>query len=222
MTDEALLGNVISLLTGFGGAIVGAFVSGYVAKSQTREIRKNQQKAEFFKLMIKSSLIQTDFANLQRMITDCIEIAKKNGNQEMALFGKVQSNPGDFDKIVIHPDELTCLFEAREFNLLSDVVELALKHTRLFEAFNAYSRLRSELKDMMPNNEINGSVVGSNLTADEIRRLQPRFLELGSLIDSVVKLLPEYVSVSESVCSKIGPAAQKFFGDQKFPTLAAT
>lgn len=220
MADEALIANAINLVTGFGGAIIGALVSGYVVKSHTKEIRTNQLRAEFFRLMIKSSLIQTDFVNLRRSINESIETADKYGIQGMPLWAKVQANPSDFEKISITPDELTCLFEAKEFTLLTGLVELGLRHTRLFEAFNTYSRLRSELKDHMPKTDFKGPVVGSILTQDDHTRLQPRLLELGSLLDSVVGLLPKYVSDSKSICDSIGPAARKYFNDPKFPTLA--
>ncbi|MEP6828281.1 MAG: hypothetical protein ABJA10_09430 [Aestuariivirga sp.] len=221
MADDAILANVITILVGFGGAIVGACVSGHVAKQQLKEAKTQQQKAEFFKLMIRLSLVQTDFVNLKRSIDESIAEANAHGMNEMQTWAKVQGNAGDLDRISFSPDELTCLFEARQFDLITEIIGLGLKHTRLFDAFNTYSRLRVELKNHMPNDEVDGSFIGSNLTAADRQRLQPRFLELASLIDSILDLLPDYIEESTKVSSSIGPAARKYFGDNNFPVIAS-
>jgi len=171
-------------------------------------------------VMIKSSLIHSDFTNLRREMNESVRKANEQGLVDRPKWTKVQANPDEFEKIEITPDDLVCLFEAREFKLLSDLVEIGMKHSRLFGAFNTYSRLRSELKDHMPIHEVTGPVLGSNLTSEDFLRLQPRFLELTSLLDSIDSLLPRYVEESKNVTEMLGPAARKYFKDPKFPLLA--
>lgn len=219
MDDNTVVTNGITLLAGLGGAILGSWVSGRIARSHAKDEKTNRQKAEYFKVMIKCSLIQSDFVNLKRAIDESVAAADKNGMADQSKWTKVQANPDEFEKIVIAADDLVCLFEAREFDLLSGLVEIGMKHARLVGAFNTYSRLRSKLKDHMPNNEIKGPVVGADLNQADLLRLQPRFLELSSLLDSIDDLLPRYIVDSKLLSDKLGPAAIKYFEDPKFPTL---
>lgn len=109
--------------------------------------------------------------------------------------------------------------EAKEYNLLSDIIELGMKHARVCDAFNTYSQQRLELKDHMPKNEISGPVVSSLLTKEDRLRLAPRFLELDSLLISIEKLLPEYIDKARSISNRLGPAARKYLNDPNFPLL---
>jgi hypothetical protein len=219
MDDNTVITNLITLLAGLGGAILGSWVSGFITRQHANTEKSDRQKTEFFKLMIKCSQIQSDFTNLLQGFNESITVADSNGLANMPKWAKIQSNPDDFDKIEVSPDDLVCLFEAREYNLLSDIVELEMKHVRLFGAFNTYSRMRMELKDHMPISDANGPVVGANLTEEDALRLRPRLLELSSLLESIFDLLPRYVDESKSISEKLGPAARKYFGDPKFPIL---
>jgi hypothetical protein len=219
MDNNTLITNLITLLAGLGGAILGSWVSGRIARSHAGAEKTNRQKTEFFKVMIKCSLIQSDFANLKRELDDAVVTADKNGLANQPKWTKVQSNPDEFEKIEITPDDLVCLFEAREFDLLSDLVALGMKHSRLIGAFNTYSRLRLEMKDHMPKSDVNGPVVGSLLTNEDLLRLQPRFLELSSLLESIDQLLPKYIQESTLLSEKLGPAAREYFEDKEFPIL---
>jgi hypothetical protein len=221
MDDSAIITNLITLLAGLGGAILGSWVSGRIAGSHADAEKVSKQKTEFFKVMIKSSLIQSDFTNLKRTLDDAVVEANKIGMTNQPKWTKVQSNPDEFEKIEITPDDLVCLFEAREFDLLSDLVAVGMKHSKMIGAFNTYSRLRLELKDHMPKSDMNGPVVGSLLNQDDLLRLQPRFLELSSLLESIDQLLPMYVQESSALSEKLGPAARKYFKDSKFPILKA-
>ena len=109
--------------------------------------------------------------------------------------------------------------EAKEYDLLNEIIELGMKHAKVCDAFNTYSQLRLELKDHMPNNVVAGPVVSSTLTKEEHGRIAARFLELESLLASVERLLPEYIEKARSVCSRIGPAARKYLDDSNFPLL---
>jgi hypothetical protein len=219
MDNNTIITNLITLLAGLGGAILGSWVSGRLARNHANAEKTNRQKTEFFKVMIKCSLIQTDLANLKRELDEAVVITDKNGLAHQPKWTKVQSNPDEFDKIEITPDDLVCLFEAREFDLLSDLVAIGMKHSRMIGAFNTYSRLRLEMKDHMPNSGVKGPVVGSILTNEDFLRLQPRFLELSSLLESIDQLLPRYVEESMQLSEKLGPAARKYFKDPKFPVL---
>lgn len=219
MDNSTIITNFITLLAGLGGAILGSWVSGRIARNYADTEKTNRQKTEFFKVMIKCSLIQSDFTNLKHELDEAVVMADKNGLANQPKWAKVQSNPDEFEKIEITPDDLVCLFEAREFELLSDLVAIGMKHSRITGAFNTYSRLRLEMKDHMPKNDVKGSVVGSNLTKEDFIRLQPRFLELSSLLESIDQLLPRYVEESMLLSEKLGPAARKYFKDPKFPVL---
>lgn len=220
MDESIIIANGITLLAGFGGAILGSWVSGRIAKNHAEEDKKSRQKTEYFKMMIKASLIQSDFTNLKREMDESIATANGQGFGDRPMWTKVQANPGEFEKINITPDDLVCLFEAREFGILSDLVEIGLKHSRLVAAFNTYSQLRSELKDHMPVHDVTGPIVGSNLTESDMLRLQPRFFELSSLLESIYQLLPRYLEESEKLSKSLGPAARKYFNDPQFPVLA--
>lgn len=222
MSDSFFDPNIVTLVAGFGGAVLGSVVSGLVTARQNSNARRIEQKAGIFKLMIKSSLIQSDFENLLNSIQDSVAEADRNGLRETPKWAKVQANAGAFDKISIDPEDLLCLFEAREFKLLNELVELGMKHGRVIDAFNLYSKLRTELKDHMPRHDIRGPIIGANLNPDDQLRLGPRFLELSSILDHLDKLLPRYLAEAANINTRIGPAARKFFKDKKFPILVAS
>jgi hypothetical protein len=217
--NASVITDFITLLAGLGGAVLGSLVTGRVWESHARNAKREKQKAELFKVVIKTSLIQSDFVNLKREIDESIKNANANGLVEMPNWTKVQSDPGNFEQISVSPDDLVSFMEAKEYNLLSDMVELGMKHARICDAFNTYSQQRLELKDHMPQNSVSGPVVSSSLTEQDRLRLAPRFLELDSLLTSIEKLLPEYIEKARSVTNRIGPAARKYLNDPNFPLL---
>jgi hypothetical protein len=219
MDNSTIITNLITLLAGLGGAILGSWVGGRIAINQASDEKTNRQKTEFFKVMIKCSLIQSDFTNLKSEMDDAVVKAGEHGLENQPKWTKVQSNPDEFEKIKIEPEDLVCLFEAKEFDLVTDLVAIGMKHSRLIGAFNTYSRLRLEIKDHMPKSEINGPVVGSILNNEDMLRLQPRFLELSSLLESIEQHLPIYIKESTLLSEKFGPAARRYFKDPKFPML---
>ena len=219
LLNASVATNFITLLAGLGGAVLGSLVTGRVWEAHARNAKKEKQRAELFKVVITTSLIQSDFVNLKREIDESIKSANANGLADMPNWTKVQSNPGNFERISVSPDDLVSFMEAKEHNLLSDIIELGMKHARLCDAFNTYSQQRLELKDHMPKNSVSGPVVSSSLTKEDRLRLAPRFLELDSLLTSIEKLLPEYIERARSVTNRIGPAARKYLNDPNFPLL---
>ena len=99
MFDSFFDPNTVTLVAGFGGAVLGSVVSGLVTARQNSNARKIEQKAGIFKLMIKSSLIQSDFESLLNSIQESVDKADRNGLKEAPKWAKVQANAGAFDKI---------------------------------------------------------------------------------------------------------------------------
>lgn len=113
LQSASVITNFITLLAGLGGAILGSLVTGRVWESHARNAKKEKQRAELFKVVIKISLIQSDFVNLKREIDESVENANSNGLADMPNWTKVQSNPGNFERISVSPDDLVSFWRQK-------------------------------------------------------------------------------------------------------------
>ena len=190
MDNSAWWTNFFTLIAGLGGALLGAGATALLTWTLSRQDRRVKQKAEFFQLMIKLSLIQTDFVNLKNLIEKQVIEAQKSGIKNQPLWSMIQPNAGQLDRISIDPSELVCLYEARAFEAIAEIIEAGMMHATIVDAFNIYSELRINLKDYMPKHSVAGPLVTTVLSKEQLLEVTPRLMELESTIVMILERLP--------------------------------
>jgi len=82
-----------------------------------------------------------------------------------------------------------------------------------------YGRLRAEFRDMVATQGGSGNVLYAGMTKEVYDRVRARMLEMNTLIETLMPLLPEYIASGRSLITRIGPAARKFLKDDDFPLM---
>jgi hypothetical protein len=210
-----------------GGAVVGgvisAIVSWMVAVRATRDQlalraddRKEVEKALAFRLFVKAGLIASDYVSTFKAID--VQIADNGGadNAEF-LFTLVIPVVGKLAPQQLDVDEISVFYRAGESSIVNDAIELFMRHEAFISSFEEYKRQRIDLKNYMPMTSVDGNIVSSALSEQQRLQLMPRFLELESLIQGIYRFRDDDIKASASLCNRLGPAARKYFGDEKFP-----
>lgn len=208
------------------GAVIGGAISLLLAKQSSKETvkrdaaaKRERQRAEAFRSLLNAQHIYSDLVGIQSLIHESLNQANEAGMVSMPNWTKVVAPVGVFERIPIDTNDLVIFMEAKEPDVINDLREISMQHATVCTAMKLYADLRTQLKDHMVVEETKGNVHSSMLTADELKRLSPRFLEMESLLTSVTSRLPGYISKAKSVVTHIPHVTRKFLNDPNFPTV---
>ena len=223
--------NLISLISGLGGAVLGAIVGGLISwilarqssiqtLKRDQEARSQVQKGNALSLMIKASLILSDVVSIRKIIDKSLMDANSNGLTDQPLWRRVVPIVSHYQVFNIDANELSPLIEAKANEIFYNATELFAQHATLLSALEKYSTLRSAIKHKISKHEIvKDNVIVSSLTESDIAALAPYELELESLIKEIMTQIPDLQKLAESVTFSIGPAIRDYFKDSSFPCL---
>lgn len=223
----------VTIASGFGGvllgSLIGAAVSWFLQKAASKDAlhqrtldRITDQKGRWSKLQLQTSITLSDVVASQTAMYNSIESAVANGVSLAApLWQKLVPMLGMMKPMPIDIDLLAPLIEAKEYDLVSQAIELSMQHQVLNDTIGVYNDLRLSMKDRLADNfEVREGRIGTFVSSEEAARLAPVTMELESLARAVRERLNTIVPLARSLTFALGPAAQKYFADPTFPILA--
>lgn len=221
MTDfEA---QVYATIIGGGIAAAVSFIlawqSNRAVSKRDKEERRQNHKSALLKLQMRASILASDVTNTMRTIDDMMRAANRAGRTGWPKHARITSIVGSYDKISFPVDELEPLVEAKEFELVNDLIEISMRHQAFMEAISTYSRMRLELKNKVTIASTDGNVLGAMLDDHELRQLQPYLIELETLISQALEMGRDLEAQTKRTVTKVGPAARKFLADPHFPKI---
>jgi hypothetical protein len=218
-----------TLLSGFGGALLGAAISAFasmiLSRQQAKEVLLRDAQASeredqscMLSLMIKTSLILSDVVAIRRSIDESLVEANDRNLTHLPLWMRILPIVGKYRTYDVEARELAPLIAMREYDIVYDANNVVMQHASLVEGVKEYSRLRQEVKALTSKHAADPSgILVSEFTEEEMGRLAPYTLELESLIRTIRARLPELQCVAERVTYGIGPAVRRRYPDADFP-----
>ncbi|MBO6857653.1 hypothetical protein [Roseibium sp.] len=225
--------ELISLVSGLGGAVLGALIAGLISWVLARQsakltlerdeaAREKEQMGHALSLMIKSSLILSDVVGLGNKIEEALRQTKEIGMPETPLWRRIPPTISHKQIYPVEAIELAPLLEAKEHDLVQTAIEVFLQHATLGTAAEKYNALRSEMKDRIPKHKgTDGNMVHSTLHESEVAALAPHELELETLITEILKSVQALKVSAEKVTFGVGPAIRAHYKTKDFPQLVS-
>ncbi|MEQ8306677.1 MAG: hypothetical protein RIA09_08965 [Hoeflea sp.] len=222
-----------TLVSGFGGALLGAVVGGMISwvlarqsaantARRDKEARNQEQKAHALRLMVKASLVLSDVVAIKNSIDQSLSEANEKGLSHYPFWRRVLPIVSSYQTYPIEASELAPLMEAKANEIVYAATDMLMKHSILVAALERYSEKRGELKKIMKRHTATeDGVLTSALTEDEVAEMAPYEIELESLIKEVRSRLEPIQNLTEKVTYGIGPAIQTHYGDKEFPVFVA-
>jgi hypothetical protein len=226
------IGDWISLWSGLGGAVIGAVIGGLIAwllalqasrASAERDKKHFEEsiKARSLRLMVKSSIMLSDIAGIQRSINESLEAANARGLTNAPLWQRVTPLVGSYSAQPFDADEPAALMALKENDLAQSSIELFQRHENFLIALKLYGEKRQGFAGLVNRHvDLGGGMLSSLLTAEEMNRVAPFAVELESLIAQVREMAPELRELAETVTFGIGPAVRRKLDTTDFPLMA--
>ncbi|WP_322514605.1 hypothetical protein SR870_16395 [Rhodopseudomonas palustris] len=182
-----------TLLTAFGGSIVGATVSAVVsfsiqkrnldaAKRQRDEDKLELRKARGYSLLFKMIKLSSSLENLGKAIQSCFDQAEQH-RFEGAPWQIVQPIVGGPDEVHFAPEEMALLLSIDD-KLFNEIAALDELHNSTVALSNLYGQMRTKVLERF-GAVMSGPIGAIGLTQEEVNWLSPRAAELNSLIEAL-------------------------------------
>ncbi|MER9411445.1 hypothetical protein [Mesorhizobium sp. M0589] len=220
-----------TLLSGFGGAVLGSGMSALVAFILARQTSKEtlnrdisarnaEQQSYALKLAVKASLILSDVVAIQRSIDSSLSDANDRNLTAQPLWKRILPIVGSYQLYDVDAAELSPLIAAKDGTLMHSAVTLFMQHRNLVEAVKVYGQKRDLVKDYITHHiAAADGVLTSGLTEADVGRLAPLEMELESLVNGIREMISDLVRMGEQVTYGIGPAMRKFYANTEFPVF---
>ncbi|EJJ26642.1 hypothetical protein [Rhizobium sp. CF142] len=223
MTFAAVTNFLLTALKAIPLEVWGVLIGGMITMATTgyfagREHRK-KRKSEAIAVALKATLINNSFSYLLKHIKSADNKAKgTNPSAKLDLWTRVPLISGKLEQIVIEPDELLVFIEAREYELVQELLTLTMRHKSICDAFNDFNDRKIELRTRVTEGTVTGPEIMSHTTPLDVTS-QIIIMELDTLTNSIFELLPTYRKESRDLCTKLTPALRKHLRDKSIPYL---
>ncbi|MBY5829370.1 hypothetical protein ELH48_15980 [Rhizobium ruizarguesonis] len=221
MTFATVASSLLIALQAIPLEVWGVLIGGLITMATTayfagREHRK-KRKSEAVAVALKATLINNSFSHLLHHIKSADNKAKgTNPRVKFDLWTRIPLLSGKLEPIVIEPNELLVFIEAREYELVQDLLTLTMRHKSMCDAFNDFADRKIELRSRVTEGTIlSGEIVSHNAPLDMTSQII--VMELNTLTNSITDLLPLFRQESATLCKKLTPALRKHLGDKSVP-----
>ncbi len=233
--DPSILVNVVSddttaLLSGLGGAVLGALVSAIFSwlmyrSSVKREIaneRRHRISAE--KSSALSALVRLQSAvnlclDLRSRIIDSLTQAQQGGYGDFQAWQKIHPITGIPPSLApFQTDELSLLFSAKKPETANELIRFYSRIISLTEALRTYNEVKNKVKDLMPAHMI-GMVGTSSLSYAEYVKVSPFIAECQDLISQIMAAILEDGATAIKLSVLLSSDLNEYFGDTSYRTL---
>ena len=180
--------------TEFWSAIAGAIVGGFVAlliqlvnlhaaKKQREKDHFSAQQALAGSLLLKASAIHQNLYGIHHHIETCYQIGiERDPRSEPWNFMMPLANPPE--TISFSYDEMGMLLAQKDDDVFNLVWAMDTRHNSLVYLITRIEFARRELAARLRVDRVDGEVLSGILRDDERLTLQPRIIEINSLIEN--------------------------------------
>lgn len=197
------------------GAAIAAFVAFKVADNERKAARRDAA----FRCVMKVSLIINEFNNVLSMIDESLNTMNDQRQTHRRMFERVKPIVGLSAPITFDASELAPFHEGGEQELANEIIQLSMRHHSVVETLLAYSELRRAMQRDLPVTSVAGEIVTSAVPPAEAPRFEVRAMELETLIRPALAALRSHYLASLEIGDRIGPAAKRALGVNKFPGI---
>ncbi len=204
-------------LAAIAGAVVGgviAFAVQMFALSETRKQRtedaKARQSALGHALVFKMMRLHGHFRLLNLQIQEALASARADGfrGQTWQIVLPTVNLP---DPIHFTTDEMVMLLALKDNPLFNDLAEMDERHNTTIAGFSAYAEHRLKLGMMLPS-DMHGSIGTAGLTQEQRRTIEPRMVEVNSIIEALIPQCQQQEKEAWSVLSRLTTLLSSKFG----------
>ncbi len=215
------------------GGVIGAFAGGIpawlLAKRQSdetlrrdREQRIENQKALTFSTTVKLMLIINSTISLNKHIKSCMSLRDDPSCAHMEPWQVLVPMVGFTDEgsIRFSAEEMAVFAAANEYNLMQDMLLLAVRHSSSLASFQEYCARRDAFLPIGPKPEaFEGQIGSAFITQEEADTFKPYTIPLNNVALGLSAGLDEDVRLARTIAERFGPATAKFFKVKRFASL---
>lgn len=218
----AVVGGVI-------GALAGGIPAWLLAKRQSdetlrrdREQRVENQKALAFSVAVKLLHIINSTISLSNHVKSCLALRDDPNRAHMEPWQVLVPMIGHTDEgsIRFAAEEMGVFAAANEYDLMQDMMLLAVRHSSTLATFQEYCVMRNEFRAIGPKPaDFDGQIGGGWLTPEEVDSFKPYTIPMNNVVVGLGAGLEEDVRLARTIAERFGPVTAKHFGVPKFADL---
>lgn len=218
----AVVGGVI-------GALAGGIPAWLLAKRQSdetlrrdREQRVENQKALAFSVAVKLLHIINSTVSLSNHVKSCLALRDDPDRAHMEPWQVLVPMIGHTDEgsIRFAAEEMGVFAAANEYDLMQDMMLLAVRHSSSLATFQEYCVMRNEFRAIGPKPEdFDGQIGGGWLTPEEVDSFKPYTIPMNNVVIGLDAGLEENVRLARTIAERFGPVTAKHFKVAKFADL---
>ena len=219
----AIVGGVI-------GALAGGIPAWLLAKRQSdetlhrdREQRVDTQKALAFSVVVKLLHTINSTVSLSNHVKLCLALRDDPDRAHMEPWQVLVPMIGHTDEgsIRFTADEMGVFAAANEYDLMQDMMLLAVRHSSSLATFQEYCAMRNEFRAIGPKPaDFDGQIGGGWLTPDEVDSFKPYTIPMNSVVVGLNAGLDKDERLARSISERFGPTTKRMFNVERFADLA--
>ena len=219
-----------TMISGFGGAVLGAVIGGLISWLLARQTASEAQSAAFIKETkeLKAGLLQVQLKTLQlsnnfhTMKSAIDEGAKIAAAREQPIWKFVRHSSGPNESVRFEPGDFVPLVHGDGTNLITSLSLLADRYQAASNGFREYSRLRAEFQEFSaPYTKLGpaGSMGSSTLYMTSFPMnlsniAQLKVSELDGLIMQIQSYVDQDIEDAKILTTKVNEFATKRMKDR--------
>lgn len=219
----AIVGGVI-------GALAGGIPAWLLAKRQSdetlrrdREQRIESQKALAFAVVVKLLHIINSTVSLNNHVKSCLAVRNAPDHAHMEPWQVLVPMIGHTDdegSIRFTAEEMAVFAAANEYDLMQDMMLLAVRQSSSLSTFKEYCVMRNEFRAIGPKPaEYTGQIGGGWITQEEADSFKPYTIPMNNVVVGLDAGLDEDGRLARTVAERFGPATAKMFKVERFAEL---
>lgn len=218
----AIVGGVI-------GALAGGIPAWLLAKRQSdetlrrdREQRVDNQKALAFSVVVKLLHIINSTVSLSNHVKSCLAVRDAPEHAHMEPWQVLVPMIGHTDEgsIRFTADEMAVFAAANEYDLMQDMMLLAVRHASSLASFQEYCVMRNEFRAIGPKPaDFNGQIGGGWLTQEEADSFKPYTIPMNNVVVGLDAGLNEDERLARAIGERFGPTTKRMFKVERFADL---
>lgn len=220
---------ISAVVGGVLGALAGGLPAWLLARRQSNEaLRRDKeqrievQKSLAFSTVVKLLHIINGVISLDNHVKKCLALRDDPARAHMEPWQVLVPMVGhtDEDSVGFSAEEMAVFAAANEYDLMQDMLLLAVRNASSLASFKTYCDMRNEFRALGPKPEaFDGQIGMAMLTRQEIDSLKPYTIPLNNIALGLDEGLNEDARIARSVATKFGPVTAKYFNVPQFASL---
>ena len=193
------------------------------ALRRDREQRIDNQKALAFSVVVKLLHIINSTVSLNNHVKSCLALRDDPDRAHMEPWQVLVPMIGHTDEgsIRFTANEMGVFAAAGEYDLLQDMMLLAVRHSSSLATFQEYCAMKNEFRAIGPKpTDFNGQIGGGWLTPEEFDSFKPYTIPMNNVVVGLDAGLDEDERLARSISKRFGPTTTRIFNVERFADLA--